>query len=481
MLFNSIVFILLFLPITHIIYFLLLKKRVIVGAKTWLVLASLFFYGYWKVSYLPIMLFSILFNFTIGKTLSFDAKNIRINQKFIYIFGIIANILFLGYFKYTDFFIENINLATGSSFHLPNILLPLAISFFTFQQIAYISDSYKGLTKEYDFLTYTLFITFFPQQIAGPIVHHKEMMPQFYSPKNLVKRYKNITTGLFIFTIGLFKKVMIADTVAIVASKGFSQAANLNIIEAWFSSLSYTMQIYYDFSGYCDMAIGTALMFNINLPINFFSPYKALNIQDFWKRWHITLSKFLRDYIYIPLGGSRVNLTRNCFNLMMVFIIGGFWHGASWTFIIWGIMHGCATVIHKLWQFTNIKINKFLAWFITFNFINLTWIFFKAENFQTALNVIKNMFNISSIKNIESYKPKFILETIDARSADISFMLFAMIIAFFAKNSIELLNSTKIDTNKKSWIYGIMIGALMIFLIGKMIFVPFSEFIYFNF
>ena len=256
---------------------------------------------------MPLILGSMFFNYIVGNSL--NSK--KANKKLILTFGIIANLSLLGYFKYADFFIENYNYVVNANVPLLRITLPLAISFFTFQQIAYLVDSYRGETKEYDFLNYALFVTFFPQLIAGPIVHHKEMMPQFANKWNLAKNYKNIALGLFIFSIGLFKKVVIADTFAVWATNGFDVATKLNFFEAWVTSLSYTFELYFDFSGYTDMAIGAALLFNIKLPINFNSPYKATNIQDFWRRWHITLSRFLKDYIYIPLGGNRGGTSRH--------------------------------------------------------------------------------------------------------------------------------------------------------------------------
>ena len=304
MLFNSYIFIFVFLPITFFTYFYINSKRLIIPAKAFLVLSSLVFYSYWNIKYLPLILVSMLINFAIGNSLNGN-KNIKINKKSILTIGILFNLGLLGYFKYTDFFIENFNIISGTDIPLLHLALPLAISFFTFQQVAYLVDSYRGETDEYDFLNYALFVTFFPQLIAGPIVHHKEMMPQFASKWNLVKKYKNIALGIFIFSIGLFKKVIIADSFAIWATDGFDVAEKLNMIEAWITSLSYTFQLYFDFSGYTDMAIGIALLFNITLPQNFNSPYKATSIQDFWRRWHITLSRFLRDYIYIPLGGNR--------------------------------------------------------------------------------------------------------------------------------------------------------------------------------
>ena len=272
-----------------------------------------------------------------------------------------------------------------------NIVLPLAISFFTFQQIAYLVDSYKKQTKQYDFLNYSLFVTFFPQLIAGPIVRHYETIPQFNNLKTKVLSYKNLFIGLGIFLFGLSKKVIFADTFAIFANYGFGNSAHLSFLEGWITSLSYTFQIYFDFSGYSDMAIGLALMFNIVLPFNFNNPYISSNIKDFWRRWHITLSRFLRDYIYIPLGGNRKGKTGTLFNIIITFFLVGLWHGAGWTFIVWGLVHGVALCVFNLWSKLNIKLNKFLSWIITFNFINIAWVFFRAENFKNALEIIKSM------------------------------------------------------------------------------------------
>ncbi|MDH4945508.1 MBOAT family protein, partial [Sulfurimonas sp. C5] len=388
MLFNSYEYIFFFLPITFFIYFFLLNRRLVTGAKGFLVFASLFFYSWWNPIYLPIILVSMLFNYMIGEILGKDGENKRVNRKWVLTFGIVSNIALLAYFKYADFFIENYNYVSGENVGLYHLALPLGISFFTFQQISYLVDSYRKETTEYDFLNYALFVTFFPQLIAGPIVHHKEMMPQFASKWNLVKNYRNIAVGLFIFSMGLFKKVVIADTFAVWATNGFDHAVTLNMVEAWATSLSYTFQLYFDFSGYTDMAIGAALLFNIKLPQNFDSPYKAKDIQDFWRRWHMTLSRFLRDYIYIPLGGNRVSEPRIYSNLMITFIIGGLWHGAGWTFVFWGFLHGAALVIHRIWKTLGFTMNSILAWFITFNFINIAWVFFRAKEWDDAIKVL---------------------------------------------------------------------------------------------
>ena len=482
MLFNSYEFIFAFLPLTFFIYFYLLHKRLIVGAKAFLVFSSLFFYSWWNIAYLPLILSSMLFNYALGNTLSYDSKKLKISKKTILTFGIIANVVLLGYFKYSDFFLENFNLLFGADVPLLHLALPLAISFFTFQQIAYLVDSYRGETKEYDFLNYALFVTFFPQLIAGPIVHHKEMMPQFASRWNLVKRYKNIAAGLFIFSIGLFKKVVIADSFSVWVNAGFNASYCLNIIEAWATSLSYTFQLYFDFSGYTDMAIGAALLFNIKLPINFNSPYKALDIQDFWRRWHITLSRFLKEYIYIPLGGNRKGEFRTYTNLLLTFLIGGIWHGAGWTFLLWGLLHGLALIIHRVWHSLGFRLNKLLAWFITFNFINITWVFFRAKDFQEALNVLRNMFFGELVidyhlrEKLHLFSDDYFgpwLQHINATNEIFLWILITFTL-LFTKNSIEYMRSFKPTKLNLLFISLITIYALLD--MNKV-----SEFIYFNF
>ncbi len=480
MLFNSYEFIFLFLPITFFIYFYLNSKRLILGGKSFLVFSSLFFYSWWNPIYLPLILASMMFNYTIG-----NSFNKKINNKYILSIGILANIILLGYFKYVDFFIKNMNYTLNTQMDLLHLTLPLAISFFTFQQIAYLVDSYRGETKEYDFLNYALFVTFFPQLIAGPIVHHKEMMPQFSRVNNLVKNYKNIALGMFIFSIGLFKKIVIADTFAIWATNGFDNANILNFMEGWVTSLSYTFQIYFDFSGYTDMAIGTSLLFNIKLPINFNSPYKSLDIQDFWRRWHITLSRFLKDYIYIPLGGNRIGKYRNYLNLFSVFLIGGLWHGASWMFVIWGVIHGIAIVIHRIWSELGFKMNRFLAWFITFNFINVSWVFFRAKDLQEAIGILKAMFGFTILSfPISLEKQLFFLKEYGIVFSGfgqvfgnfhiiVIWVLFGFILTFLPNKDYFIRYN--LSERKKSFIIALMF-LYAIFELKKH-----SEFLYFNF
>jgi len=484
MLFNSYEFIFLFLPFSFFIYFYLLEKRLIAGAKGFLVFASLLFYSWWNIAYLPLILSSMLFNYVIGNALNENFKKVQLHKKSLLTFGIITNLALLGYFKYSDFFLENFNLAFDTSQPLLHLALPLAISFFTFQQIAYLVDSYRKETTEYDFLNYALFVTFFPQLIAGPIVHHGEMMPQFASKWNLVKNYKNIATGLFIFSIGLFKKVVIADTFAKYATAGFDQAEVLNLIEAWVTSLSYTFQLYFDFSGYTDMAIGLALLFNIKLPINFNSPYKAVDIQDFWRRWHITLSRFLRDYIYIPLGGNRKGNLRTYTNLLATFILGGIWHGAGWTFLFWGFLHGMALVVHRFWKQLGFTMPRLLAWFITFNFINIAWVFFRAKSFDDALKVLNGMFNGTLVLDNSWYEALPWLhehvgfgawmQAIHGDKYTLGALLAVFFLTIFAKNSMYYKTQLRLTNLYLS--ISVMMLTYALLQMHRV-----SEFLYFNF
>jgi D-alanyl-lipoteichoic acid acyltransferase DltB (MBOAT superfamily) len=481
-LFNSYQFIFLFLPVTFLVYFYLNHKNLIKESKYFLLLSSLFFYSWWNIAYLPIILASIVFNYGMGSLL--NQKNFQ--KKTILTFAISMNLLLLGYFKYTDFFLENINLAFDAHVELLHLALPLAISFFTFQQIAYLVSSYRGETKGYHFIDYSVFVTFFPQLIAGPIVNHKEMIPQFEDTHHRVVNYRNITMGIFIFSIGLFKKVVIADTFSECATMGFDLADYLNFIEAWMTSLSYTFQLYFDFSGYTDMAIGLALLFNIKLPINFNSPYKALDIQDFWRRWHITLSRFLRDYIYIPLGGSRGGSFNTYRNLMVTFILGGIWHGAGWTFIFWGFLHGLALVIHRLWQGLGVKLPRWFAWFITFNFINLSWVFFRAVEWKDAIKVLSGMAGLSGVALpgflagklafLSDYGVTFMewLNRLSGNMAIIGWIVVAFVMVLRCKNSNERLENFEIGYKTALW-------SSIAFLVSALSLNKVSEFLYFNF
>lgn len=326
----------------------------------------------------------MVFNFTMGNWISTN------KHKGVLALGVAANLAVLFYYKYANFFLD----VVGSSYHLEKIVLPLGISFFTFTQIAYLVDCFRGQYGNYKFSNYCLFVTFFPHLIAGPIVHHTQLMPQFDNKDNTRINFDNIARGIFVFNMGLAKKIVIADTISSIAVNGYSHTDMLTTGQAWITSLAYSMQLYFDFSGYSDMAIGLGLLFNIDFPINFNSPYKAKNIQEFWRRWHITLSKFLRDYIYIPLGGNRRGEWITARNLMITFILGGIWHGAGWTFIAWGFLHGAALVLHRQFEKLNVKMPDWMGIIITFLFVNIAWIFFRATSWVDAMNVLKAMLGI---------------------------------------------------------------------------------------
>jgi len=375
----------------------------------WLVGASLFFYGWWNPVYIPLIISSILFNFLIGIVLG-NHQPAKWKKPAL-AFGISVNLFLLGYFKYANFFVDNLNLIPGADFHLEKIILPLAISFFTFQQIAYLVDAYYGRTDEYNILRYSLFVSFFPQLIAGPIVHHKEMLPQFSpktndSPAIPEKIIKNMAIGLTIFTLGLFKKVVLADGFANYVGPVFGAADGgsvISFVEAWTGTISYTFQLYFDFSGYSDMAIGSARIFGIVLPINFNSPYKANNIIQFWRRWHMTLARFLREYLYFPLGGNRCGEISRYRNIMITMLLGGLWHGAGWNFLLWGGFHGCLVVANHMWRhfranFLHHDLDKTtmmgstLATMLTFFSVVVGWVLFRAESLNGAKTVISAMF-----------------------------------------------------------------------------------------
>ena len=364
MLFNSFAFLFAYLPIVLAGYFLLDRLAPTAGTSAnwrrlapaaWLAGASLFFYAWWDVRYLPLLLASICVNYGAGRLIGASAGAAR---KRVLVAALALNLGLLAYYKYANFFIDSVNAiavtagagAVSLPWHGLDIILPIGISFFTFTQIAFLVDCYRGEVREYRFIHYVLFVSYFPHLIAGPVLHHRDMMPQFADPANAHPRAANFAIGLSIFTIGLAKKVLIADNLSPLAIPVFAAGAEPTLIEAWIGVLAYTFQLYFDFSGYSDMAIGLSRLFGVKLPLNFNSPYKAANIADFWRRWHMTLSRFLRDYLYIPLGGSRRGEAMRYRNLMLTMLLGGLWHGAGWTFVIWGGLHGLYLVLQQAWQ-----------------------------------------------------------------------------------------------------------------------------------
>ncbi len=380
MLFNSYAFIA-FLPCVWIIYFLLNHFKWYRTAQFSLIVFSFVFYGYADYRLCYLLAFSILVNFALHLLLMRKDFSRRLRGLWLSV-GILANLGLLFYFKYFDFTIMNVNRLLGADFVLKNIALPLGISFYTFQQLSFVTDSYQRATEKVGFLDYALFVSFFPQLVAGPIVLYKEMIPQFTNPENRRINYDNMTSGLEYFIIGFAKKILIADSFARICDAGFANLPELSSLGAVVTILTFTLQIYFDFSGYCDMALGLGRLFNIVIPVNFDSPYKSLTISQFWKRWHMTLSRFLTTYLYIPLGGNRKGMLRTCVNVMIVFTVSGLWHGAAWTYVLWGMMHGIVMVIYRVGRRSIDRLPKWLLWLGTFAFVNIAWVFFRAEYFR---------------------------------------------------------------------------------------------------
>jgi len=459
-----------------------------------LVTASLLFYGWWNPSYLSLIIISIIFNYWNSRLIADSTGKAR---RLYAALGITANLLLLGYFKYANFFVENFNfIFSGPSFDLGTIVLPLAISFFTFQQIAFIVDTYKGEVHEHSFLDYCLFVTFFPQLIAGPIVHHKEILPQFKVTKTISENQRFISIGITVFVLGLFKKVVVADTVAEFATPVFSFAElnySMSFAEAWTGAVAYTLQLYFDFSGYSDMAIGIAFMFGINLPLNFNSPYKATSIVDFWRRWHMTLSRFLREYLYIPLGGNRKGKTRRLVNLMLTMVLGGLWHGAGWTFVFWGALHGFYLVVNHGWRIVMIKsghpklmpefVRRNVSWLLTFIAVLVSWVFFRAETFQGAVNILAAMslagndLPIANGASFISFPSNLIENPMEVWVLFISLLIFVR----YSPNTLEWVSSK--GSNMYFW-SGRTVDAIaiaLLFAISIFHIQSYSEFLYFQF
>ena len=462
MLFFSLKYICLFLPTALILFYLVNRLNNKKYGTLALLIASLVFYGIWSTSFLLLLVGSALLNYLIAKSIVSHKK-----RDLLLLLGLISNIAPLFYYKYYNFFLMEFSIFFGTTYTAAKTVLPLAISFFTFQQIAFLVDSYQRKVSDVGFLEYLLFICFFPQLIAGPIVHYSEMIHQFNNPKksNLIS---NFVKGAPIFVNGFIKKIGIADELSPIVASLHNLDGQISFIDAWIGSLAYTFQLYFDFSGYCDMAIGSALLFGIVIPENFKSPYRSTSIQEFWRRWHITLGRWLRDYIYIPLGGNKVKNWAISTNLMITFLIGGIWHGAGWTFILWGFLHGLALCIHRQFKTYKIKVPILLSWLLTFLFVHISWVFFRSATLEQSWRILEGIF---SIREAFSYNSNTLNST-----ENISIIAASALIAFFGVHSSQL--SIKI---KSSWVGPALAGALL--AIG-MIFVtrgsP-SEFLYFNF
>lgn len=511
MLFNSYIFILLFLPLTVSVYFLINKLREQKRGKLdlwWLFVMSLWFYGYSNPSYLLLILFSIFINYFVSKRISKNRESMKRNiAKRWMITGVVFNLALLFCFKYYDFFISNLNILFKEDWVLKNIALPLGISFFTFQQVSYIVDSYrdKEIIK-YRFVEYASYVAFFPQLVAGPIVMHSELIPQMKDVAKKKINFDNMSQGLYALALGLGKKVLLADTLSKIVNIGYGSVFSLNAVSTIVIMVSYTLQIYFDFSGYCDMALGMAKMFNMDLPFNFNSPYKAKSVNEFWDRWHMTLSRFFLHYVYIPLGGSRKGKIRTYVNTAIVFLLSGIWHGANWTFILWGIIHGffnvCEKILMDLFKKTKkvkneintrvsaiLKVVKNLLGYIyMFMFINTTWVVFRAESIAD----IKRMYQSLAIKTggISELITSKVNDLVEVRLLArlgfldlferyptfpcVSFLIILLIAVYFCKNTQEKMANSQFGV-KRSLITILLIVWSVISLSDV------SEFLYFNF
>ena len=459
---------------------------------------SLWFYGYFNVYYLAVIIISILANYLISYLMKlFDSA---LTRKIGLIGGLLLNLGLLFYFKYYDFFFENINAVFHADLNLKHILLPLGISFFTFQQLSFIIDRYRKEAPHYSFANYITFVTFFPQLIAGPIVLHKEIIPQFEDLGGRRFSSDNFAKGLVLFTIGLGKKVLLADTLAIPVNFGFEQTAFLDTPSTLLVILAYTFEIYFDFSGYSDMAMGLGKMFNIDLPANFNSPYKACSVKELWQRWHITLSRFLIQYVYIPLGGSRRGKLRTIGNTFIIFFLSGLWHGANWTYVAWGTMQGLLVIWDNLGivgvqdskdtKPVLVSIPRWLGWFFTFSFFNLSLFFFRSDNMANAFQMFRNILafkNTGYLLKVAAKLdiPEFYLvkQIINLTAPEI--LSYAYIVLFFLlliisifvltrKNAVQIAKEQPLSSR-------LCLFTAIIFVWSVISFSQVSTFIYFNF
>ncbi len=495
MLFHSREFLFFFLPAVYLVWLACVYSRNQRFSVLWLTFASLLFYAYWNPSYLVLLLTSIGSNFGIGMLVDPNRKRSFHIRKWSLIFGIAANLGLLGYAKYANFFVDTVNQVFSTGWTFDNVILPLAISFYTFQQIAYLIDSHQGKVCEHNLLNYVFFVSFFPQLIAGPIVHHSEI----YSQINRGFSFRNISLqffgGISIFLLGLFKKVVLADSCGELATPVFDApllVAAIHSSDAWAGVLGYAFQIYFDFSGYSDMAIGLAFIFGIQLPDNFQSPYRATNIIDFWRRWHITLSQFLKNYLYIPLGGNRKGFFIRYRNLFITMLLGGLWHGAGWPFVIWGALHGLYLITNHLWRefrpLKTIAVSKHLAvafgWMLTFSSVTLAWVFFRAPDLPSALALITHLFGNSASLPAMALSGDFI-------NSYLRWPFLALLTgiclglpttrAYFQR----LWDSSIKDVSLLSWkpnpLHGCVMGFLLFCVVRKYYTLAPTEFLYFNF
>lgn len=498
MLFTSALFAFVYLPIVFTGFFALgrYSQRY---AASWLFLASVVFYGYWMPKFTILLIGSICFNFWVGSRISslMAAENGREeNARRWLIAGIAVNLALLGYFKYANFFLDNLMLVSSEHWDYEHIILPIGISFFTFTQIAFLADTFQKGIREYAFIHYGLFVTYFPHLIAGPVLHHAQMMPQFRDANTYKIDTANVAGGLTIFILGLFKKIVMADGISPYADAVFNAAESgliPNFNEAWIGALAYTFQLYFDFSGYSDMAIGLSWMFNVRLPFNFNSPYQAVNIADFWRRWHMSLSSFLRDYLYIPLGGNRKGIIRQNFNLLVTMLLGGLWHGASWSFVFWGCLHGSflimnhgfQAIVNKHVKGTNTNyLFAILGWLLTFLLVVVAWVFFRATSFSGAIRILESMAKPESAHSFDAIHPLLWNQGLHPETG-LLFCTLLGAIAFFLPNSNRIgavvLQCCRQQIALRPIIIGVTCTFGVLLIIINSLRASTSAFIYFNF
>lgn len=487
MLFNSYIFIFLFLPLVLFGYYGFRYFKQDKLAFLYLIGMSLWFYGYNNIYYLPILMASICVNHVLAAGMDYFSKK---EVRNVLLWGsILWNLGILFVFKYYDFFMGNMNQAFGWDVTFLNIALPLGISFYTFQQLSYVIDVYRRECKHYSLLDYATYVTFFPQLIAGPIVYHSELIPQFRKEENRKINYSNLSKGLYAFALGLAKKVLLADTFSKIVTVGYGSISGLNAISTVVVMVCYSLQIYFDFSGYCDMALGIGYFFNVELPINFNSPYKAASIVEFWDRWHMTLTRFFTKYIYIPLGGSRKGKLRTYVNILIVFAVSGLWHGANWTFILWGIINGIANVLEKWLGKPYHKLPKPVKVLATFSFTTFAWSLFRAESFSQARELWSRMGKggwsslygpITDTFN-DLIEMKFLYRAGFSGVIDqlpwlflILFIVLALLACFFLKNTQEKIAEMKFSKRETAMIFLCIIWSIV--SLSEV-----SEFLYFNF
>lgn len=476
MLFSSYIFVLQFLPIVVAVYYGLSLLKNGIYQRSFLIVASLFFYGYYNVNYLFLIIGSMVVNYIAARTI---VRFTESRYKAIpFSAGVAFNVLLLGYFKYYDFFVANINVLFGTGFTLRHIILPLGISFFTFQQISFLVSVYKGEEQVGQLRDYCLFVAFFPQLVAGPIVLYSEMMPQFKDEARRKFNAQNFALGMYMFSMGLFKKAVVADTLAVFVDNGFD-IGKMGMAAGWLTSLSYTLQIYFDFSGYSDMAVGLGRMFNIEIPFNFMSPYLSESITEFWRRWHITLGRALSTYVYKPLGGNRKGLRRTCLNLFVTFFISGLWHGAAWTFVIWGVLHGLFVVAERIASRHLSLVPRGIKMFSTFLLVNFLWVLFRAENFEQAIKVYRGMFcfgdfNINQIGIIVGATSGVDFPLIIDIVRICAIMMGLLMVIFMCNNSATLLS--RFVTSRR-----LVYSTAVMFVLSLLCLSRESVFIYFNF